>query len=92
MKSLFKDNRGQLDQFAPLVTSVVTIALILVVGFLIMANVGANAQVAADPNATAAINTLTVALADIPGWIPIVIVVVIGVLLVGLVSFFQRRT
>ncbi len=92
LNKLFNDSKGQLDQFQPLVVSIVGIAFVLSVGFLILSNVGANAQVAAEPNATIAILTLTGALADIPAWVPIVVIVVIGVLLIGLVNFFSRRT
>lgn len=36
-------------------------------------------------------STIQVALSDIPGWLPIIIITVIGAILIGLVSIFGRR-
>ena len=91
MKNLFKHKKGVMDQLSDLAIGVVSVAIVLVVVFLIMAQVGANSQVVASGNATAAVNTLTGALATIPAWIPIVIVTIIGALLIGLVAIFRRR-
>jgi hypothetical protein len=57
--------------------------------FLIMSNLASNSQVAADPNASAAINDLQTAASDIPGWVPIVVVAFIGAILIGLVAIFR---
>jgi len=46
----------------------------LVVVFLILAQVRANATVSADPNATAAVNTITNAASTIPNWVSIVVI------------------
>ena len=73
----------------------------LVVVFLILANVKANTTVAADTNATAAVNTLTAAAATIPGFwrwvtnfhtwrVSIVVITAIGALLIGMVMMFRR--
>jgi len=35
------------------------------------------------------INTMTTSIDDVPGWVPIVIVVIIGSILIGLVAFFR---
>jgi len=34
---------------------------------------------------------VTEAMEDIPGWLPIIVVVVIGALLIGLVSFLRQQ-
>jgi len=83
--------RGVIDQLMPVVIALVTIAITLIVGFLILAEVGANTKVAADTNATAAVNTVTSAMSDIPGWLPIIVITIIGALLIGLVAFFRAR-
>ena len=84
--------KGQVfDQLSNLALGVAGLTIVAIVVFLIMANLGANTQVAADGNATAAVNTLTDAAADIPDWVPIVIITVIGGILIGLVAIFRGR-
>jgi len=83
--------KGVIDQLMPVIIALVTIAITLIVGFLILSEVGANTKVAADSNATAAIQTVTGAMADIPGWLPIIVITIIGALLIGLVAFFRAR-
>ena len=83
------NKKGQIEALTPLVISLVVIGILLVVAFLIFAQVAANATVTADTNATAAIAAVQAATDDIPGWLPIIVVVVIGALLIGLVSFLR---
>jgi len=85
------NKKGQIEALVPLVISLVVIGILLVVAFLIFAQVAANTTVAADTNATAAIVAVQQATDDIPGWLPIIVVVVIGALLIGLVSFLRAR-
>lgn len=87
MKSMNK--KGMFQQLGALGIGIVSLVVTLAIAFLIMANVGANASVAADGNATAAVNTLTAAAATIPGWVPLVVIAVIGALLLGLVRMFR---
>jgi len=91
MKKLFKSKAGVIDQLVPVVTSLVVIGVVLVVGFLIFAEVGANSKVLADNNASAGINETRDAMSEIPGWLPIIIITIIGALLIGLVSLFRGR-
>ena len=85
------NKKGQvLSQLAGLAVGVVTLAITLVVVFLIMSQAKANSTVAADVNATNALDTLQNATADIPGWVPLVIIAVIGAILLSLVSLFRR--
>jgi len=86
-----------------LVVPLVGIAIMLVVGFLIFAEVktsdsldGASggACEAAAVDATYACNgTLDVidAINDIPGWLPIIVIVVIGAILLSLVAMFRGK-
>ncbi len=88
---LVKSKKGVFDQLGALGIGIATLVITLAVVFLILAQVGANTQVVADANATAAVNTLTSAAADIPGWVPLVVIVAIGGLILGLVAVFGRR-
>jgi len=85
------NKKGQIEALVPLVISLVVVGILLVVAFLIFSQVAANTTVAADSNATAAIVAVQNATDDIPGWLPIIVVVVIGALLIGLVSFLRGR-
>ncbi len=82
--------KGVIDQLMPVVIALVSIGIMLVVGFLILSEVGNNSMVTADVNATASVSEVTNAMADIPGWLPIIVITIIGALLIGLVSFFRR--
>ncbi len=86
------EKKGQITQLQPLVVSLVAIAILLVVSFLILSQVAANTTVAADANAAAAVATVQTSMDDIPDWLPIIIVTVIGAILLGLVAFFRGRT
>ena len=83
--------KAVVDQLMPVVIALVSIGIMLAIGFLILAEVGANPKVVADANATAANNEVQNAMADIPGWLPIIVITIIGALLIGLVAFFRAR-
>ena len=85
------NKKGQIGALVPLVISLVVVGILIVVAFLIFSQVAANTTVAADSNATAAIVAVQQATDDIPGWLPIIVVVVIGALLIGLVSFLRGQ-
>lgn len=86
------DKKGQVfDQLSGLGVGIAGLAITLIVVFLIMSQTKANATVAADGNATAALTTLQGAADDIPGWVPLVVIAVIGAILLGLVALFRRR-
>lgn len=90
-KELIKNKKGVMDQLGALGIGIATLVVTLAVVFLILAQVGSNSQVVADGNATLAVNTLTDAAADIPGWVPLIVIVAIGGLILGLVAVFGRR-
>lgn len=88
---LLKNKKGVVENLQPFVIALVSLGVILVVAFLIMANVASNATVAADANATQAVEDVQNAMNDIPGWLGIIVITVIGALLIGLVALFRRR-
>jgi len=93
------NSKGQIDALQPLIVALVVIAIVLVVGFLIFAEVKDQVYSIDSLNATHnqssygynATMEVTNAIADIPGWLPIIVVVVIGALLIGLVSFLRKQ-
>ena len=89
MKKLNK--KGVFDQLSGIVIGLVVLAVVLIVGFLIYAQLAANTAVVADGNATAAVASLQTSTEDVVDWIPIVVIVIIGALLIGLVGVFGRR-
>lgn len=92
MKNMLGCKKGQIfEQLGGLGVGIASLTITLVVVFLILSQTGANTTVAADANATSAVNQLTSAAADIPGWVPLVVVAVIGAILLGLVAMFRGR-
>jgi uncharacterized protein (UPF0333 family) len=91
LKKINRNRKGQIDHLVPLVISLVVIGVLLVVAFLIMSEVASNSTVTADGNASAAVDEVQEAMGTIPGWLPIIVIVVIGALLIGLVSFLRGR-
>ena len=91
--SLRESKQGQVfDNLAGLATGIAALAITLVVVFLILSQTKANTTVAADANATAAVDTLTAAAEDVPEWVPLVVIAVIGAILLGLVAMFRTRS
>jgi len=89
MKKINK--KGQVfDQMSALGIGIAALVITLVVVFLILAQVKANASVVADGNATSAVQTLTTAAATIPNWVSIIVITAIGALLIGMVAMFRR--
>lgn len=89
-EKLRKNCKGVFTQLQMLGVGIAGLTITLVVVFLILSQTGANTQVAADPNATLAVQTLTNAAADVPGWVPLIVIAVIGSILLGLVALFRR--
>ena len=96
--------KGVMQQLGALAVGIATLAILLVVTFLIISQ--GQAQVCdiegiggecveGNANATASIafnstNTLAKAVDDIPGWVPLIVITVIGSILLGLVALFRR--
>jgi len=90
---MIKQKKGQIfSQMSQLGVGIAGLAITLVVVFLIMSETKANSTVSADPNATAALTELQNAADDIPGWVPLVVIAVIGAILLGLVALFRGRS
>lgn len=90
MKMPKMGKKGQvLGQLSGLVIALVTVAIVLAVGFLILAEVASNTSVAADGNASAAVDDTQAAMANVPDFLDIIVITVIGALLLGLVRFFR---
>ena len=94
-----------MDQLGGLVLGLVTIALVLTIGFLILAE--ANTQIQAidginssgqnssgdfiGSSAFNATRTTTNAIQTIPAWLPIVVVTIVGGILLSLVAVFRGK-
>ena len=85
--------KAQITQLQPIIVSLVAVAIVLTVGFLIMSEVKSQATSIDSENSSAvnATNEVIDAVGDIPGWLPIIIVTVIGALLIGLVAYFKAN-
>ncbi len=88
MKQLRRMNKkGQvLASFNALAVGLVALAITLAVAFLIMSNLAANSEVAADANATKAVSLATNAAAQVPTFLGIVAITLIGGVLIFLVT------
>ncbi len=95
------DKKGQvMSQLGALGIGVASLVIILAVVFLVLAQTGAQAATfqpgagsltTCNTTACNATVTLTNAAATIPGWVPLIILVAIGGLILALVSVFGRR-
>ena len=84
--------KGQaLATLQALVVGLAVLAMVAAVVFVMLSKIIANSQVAADPNATLAVQTVQSAAADIPGWIPLVVIAIIGIAVLGIMALYQRR-
>lgn len=93
-----KSKKGQFQMLMGLAVGVATLAITLVVTFLIIAQGQDQIVSIEDLGSTAnesslalnATKTLQSATADIPGWVPLVIIAAIGAVLLGLVALFRK--
>ena len=89
-----KKGQGIFDNIGSLGIGIASLAIILVVVFLIISAAQTNIE-STDTHgnwssAYNATNTLAGAVDTIPSWIPIVVITAIGGILIGLVSIFRR--
>lgn len=87
---LMKHKKGVLDNLSALGVGIAGLAITLVVVFLIMGQTASNSTVTADANASAALDELQSATDTIPGWVPLIVIAIIGSILLGLVALFRR--
>ena len=96
-----------LEQLGSMVIGIVVVGIVLAVGLLILAqtrvqisatdavydvngsNIASGIMTSAAWNST---HTTQMATATVPGWLPIIVIVIIGSILIGLVMFFRGRT
>lgn len=99
MKRLSKVNKkGVLDNVASLMISLATIAVIIAVMFLILAETGEQATnidgasnySVCTSSACNSTKTTQGAMSQIPDWLSIIVIVVIGGIIIGLVKVFRR--
>ena len=83
--------KAAFDLLGGLGIGIATLAIIMIVVFLIMSELASNTTVTNDANASAAIDTLQAAADDIPGWVPIVVMTAIGAILILMVRGFGGR-
>ena len=81
--------KAAIAELMPVVIALVSIAITLIVGFLILAELSTNSKVTADTNATKAVEEVQDAMDDIPGWLPIIVITIIGAILLSLVAYFR---
>lgn len=96
---MFFGRKGQLSALSGMAVGIATLAITLVVTFLIISQ-GRDQEVSInsiDESNTStwtigynATNTLASAVDDIPGWVPLIVIAVIGAVLLGLVAMFRR--
>ena len=101
MKFLNKKG-GVFEDLAGLGTGIAVLAIVLVVTFLIISQGRSQAATAEGldfSNTTQcessytcnATNTLTSAVADVPAWVPLVVIAFIGAIILGLVKLFRWK-
>lgn len=95
------NKKGQVfKQFAALASGIAGLVIALTVTFLVMsqaktqeASISGIENISNESSWTAGFNatsTLQSAVGDIPGWVPLIVVAVIGSVLLGLVALFRR--
>ena len=98
---MHKKGQAVFTQLAGLGIGIAGLVITLVVTFLILSQAKvqtasieginlSNASDVATSTSLNATNTLTAAVATIPGWVPLIVIAVIGSILLGLVALFRR--
>lgn len=95
---LLRNKRGVMDQLGSLAVGIATLAITLVVTFLIISQgqtqiveiEGLDNTSNLTSTALNATNTLANAVDDIPGWVPLIVIALIGAVLLGLVAMFRK--
>ena len=83
-----KNKKGQLGSLESLVIGLVVVGIVLVVGFNILSQLYTAQTTSVAQTAT---NTTIEAMAGIPSWLSIIVVVGVAAVILGFVSAFARR-
>lgn len=83
--------KGQLESLGGLIQTLGFLAILIAVVFLVVAQIRANDQVSSNANTSAAVDDVIIAMADIPDWLPVIVITVIGGILLGLIQFFRQK-
>lgn len=92
---MMKSKKGQFSAIVNLGIGLAILAIVLTTAFLIMSQgrtqiIATEGVACVNSTACNATTELLEATATIPGWIPLVIIAVIGAALIGLVALFKR--
>ena len=82
------NKKGQLGGITELAKGLAVVSIVFVVAVLILSNVKNNGNVVASTNATAVVNTLFHETEQLAGWIPLIIIVAVGAVLLGMLYMF----
>lgn len=78
--------KGVLENLSALAKGAIVAMITIVVVLLIASNLASNASVTADGNASLATNTFTTAIATIPTWVGLIVLVAIAALIMFMVN------
>lgn len=81
-----KSKKGFLDSLASLAIGAGIATITIVVILLVMANLAANTTVAADANASAAVDTAQNEVGGLPDWLGLLIIVAIAVVILAVIK------
>lgn len=92
-----KQKKGAIEGLMAMIVPLIAIGILLAVGFLIMSEAsnqivkiqGTGTFASCNSSACNGTRDTINAIQDIPGWLPIIVITVIGALLIGLVSRFR---
>ena len=83
------NKKGQLGGITELAKGLAVVAIVFVVAVLILSNVSNNGNVKTSTNATSVVNTLFHETESLAGWIPLIIIVAVGAVLLGMLYMFS---
>lgn len=89
MKKLCKSKRGQLGNLQTIITTLVFVGILLGVAFLVLEEF--DDQMTAGSEAASAVNETIVALAEVPTWLSIIVILaIVGILLTIVFNVLPR--
>ena len=84
------NKKGQaLSSLQGIVWILVVVGIMLAIGLVVLSELRDNDAVSGD--AESAINSTIDAVSEIPGWLPIIVIVIVAAIILGLVQYFKTR-